>query len=159
VVAALVLGLLGDVGLMLSDGSSDVPFLAGLGAFLLGHVCYLVAFSIAGLRGVDLLAGFLIALGVAALALPAVLRGAARAAGRPFAAMVAGYAAVLAAMTTLAVGTGLLATAAGGALFLVSDTLIARQRFVARIPYGDLAVIVTYHLAQALILIGLITGA
>lgn len=159
VVAALVLGLVGDVGLMLSDGSSDGPFLAGLGAFLLGHVAYLVAFGIAGVRGIDVLAGFLIALGVAALALPPVLRGAARAAGRPFAVLVAGYAAVLAAMTTLAVGTGLLATAAGGALFLISDTLIARQRFVARIPHGDVLVMVTYHLAQALILIGLITAA
>lgn len=159
VVAALVLGLLGDVGLMLSDGTSDRPFLAGLGAFLLGHVCYIVAFAIAGVRGIDLLAGFLVALGVAALTLPAVLRGAARAAGRPFAALVAGYAAVLAAMTTFAVGTGLLATASGGALFLVSDTLIARERFVERVPHGDLAVIVTYHLAQALILIGLITAA
>ena len=157
VIAALALGLVGDVGLMLSsEGRTDPPFIAGLGAFLLGHVCYLVAFARAGLRGVDVLAGLLVALGVAALALPQVLRGAARSAGRPFAAVVAAYAAVLAAMTTLAVGTGLVATAIGGVLFLVSDTLIARQRFVGRLAYGDLLVIVTYHVAQGLILIGLI---
>ena len=159
VVAALVLGLLGEVGLMLSDGTADVPFLGGLGSFLFGHVCYVIAFVIAGVRGLDLLAGLLIAAGIAALALPPVLRGAARTAGRPFAGLVAGYAVFLAAMTTLAVGTAQLAIAAGGALFLVSDTLIARQRFVARLPHGDLAVIVTYHLAQALILIGLIAAA
>lgn len=156
VVAALVLGLLGDVGLMLSSGRTDAPFIAGLGSFLLGHLCYLAAFAVAGLRAVDVLAGVLIAAGVAALALPRVLRGAARSAGRPFALVVAGYAAVLATMTALAVGTGLWAAAVGGVLFLVSDTLIARQRFVARIPYGDVLIIVTYHLAQALILIGLI---
>jgi len=159
VVAALALGLLGDVGLMLSDGSPDLPFLAGLGAFLLGHVCYVIAFLFAGVRGLDLLAGLLVAAGIAALALPPVLRGAARSAGRPFAAVVAGYALFLAAMTTLAVGTAQLAVAAGGALFLVSDTLIARERFVARLPHGDLAVIVTYHLAQGLILVGLIAAA
>lgn len=157
VIAALVLGLLGDVGLMLSsEGRTDPPFIAGLGAFLLGHICYLVAFAQAGLRGVDIAAGLLIAIGVAALALPQVLRGAARSAGQPFAAIVATYAAVLAAMTTLAVGTGLVATAIGGVLFLASDTLIARQRFVGRLPHGDLLVIVTYHVAQGLILIGLI---
>ena len=156
VVAALVLGLLGDVGLMLSSGRTDPPFLAGLAAFLLGHVCYLVGFARTGLRPVDVLAGVLIAVGVAALTLPQVLRGARRSAGRPFALVVAGYATLLAAMTALAVGTGIVATAIGGALFLVSDTLIARRRFVAEVRHGDLLVMVTYHLAQALILIGLI---
>jgi uncharacterized membrane protein YhhN len=159
VVAALVCGLLGDVGLMLSSGRTDAPFIAGLGSFLVGHICYVIAFAVVGLRGIDVLAGLLIAGGLAALALPQVLRGAARAAGRPFALIVAGYAAFLAAMSTLAVGTGLVPTAIGGVLFLVSDTLIARQRFVARRPHGDLLVIVTYHLAQALILIGLVGAA
>jgi uncharacterized membrane protein YhhN len=157
VVAALALGLVGDIGLMLSrDGRTDPPFIAGLGAFLLGHICYVVAFARTGLRWIDVLAGLLVVLGVAGLALAPVLRGAARSAGRPFAYVVAGYAAVLSAMTALAVGTGLVATAIGGVLFLGSDTLIARQRFVARVPHGDLAIIVTYHVGQALILIGLV---
>lgn len=157
IVAALALGLLGDVGLMLSaDERPDPPFLAGLGAFLLGHVCYLVAFARVGLHGVDVLAGLLIVAGIAGLALPQVLRGAARAAGRPFAAVVGGYAAVLAAMTVLGIGTGHVATAIGTALFLVSDTLIARTRFVGRLPHADVLIIVTYHVGQALILIGLL---
>ena len=157
VVAALALGLLGDVGLMLSkDGRPDPPFLAGLGAFLAGHVCYLVAFLRHGVHGVDLLAGGLVVLGVAGLALPAVLRGAARAAGREFAGVVAGYAAVLAAMTVLGVGTGAIATALGAVLFLCSDTVLARARFVARMPHGELLVITTYHAAQFLILLGLV---
>lgn len=158
VITALALGLLGDVGLMLSRGDTDPPFLAGLGAFLLGHVAYLVAFAVTGLRGIDLLAGLLVSAGVAAAFLPPVLRGAARTAGRPFAGVVSAYALLLAAMATLAVGTGIVATAVGGVLFLISDTLIARQRFVARMRHGDLLVMVTYHLAQALILIGLIAA-
>jgi uncharacterized membrane protein YhhN len=159
VVGALVFGLMGDVGLMLSSGDTDPPFLVGLGSFLIGHIWYLVAFAVAGLRGLYLLAGLLIVGGIAGLALPAVLRGAARSAGRSFALVVGGYATLLAAMSALAVGTGIIATAVGGVLFLASDTLIARNRFVAPIRHGDLLVIVTYHLAQFLIVIGLIAAA
>jgi uncharacterized membrane protein YhhN len=48
------------------------------------------------------------------------------------------------------------ATAAGGVLFLASDTVLAHDRFVRRLHPGPLAVIVSYHLAQLLIVIGLI---
>jgi uncharacterized membrane protein YhhN len=159
VIAALALGLLGDIGLMLSDGGPDVPFIAGLAAFLLGHVAYIIAFTKLGLHGLDLLAGGLIAAGVAGLALPAALRGAARAAGREFALIVAGYAGVLASMTVLGVGTGAIAVAVGAVLFLISDAMIARERFVAAVPVGRLLIIVTYHVAQVLILVGLIRAS
>jgi uncharacterized membrane protein YhhN len=158
VVGALVLGLLGDVGLMLSDGSTDPPFVAGLGSFLFGHVCYVIAFGIVGLGGLATFAGLLVVGGIAGLTLPAVLRGAARSAGPVFAGIVGGYAATLAAMTVLGVGTGLVATAIGAVSFLCSDTLIARDRFVEPVPHGKVLIIVTYHLAQFLILIGLVYG-
>ena len=159
VVAALALGLLGDVGLMLSSGRTDPPFLAGLAAFLLGHVAYIIAFTRLGLRGLDVLAGVLVVAGIAGLALPAVLRGAARSAGREFALLVAAYAGVLASMTVLGVGTGCVAVAIGAVLFLSSDTMIARERFVAPIANGRLLIIVSYHAAQILILIGLIRAS
>jgi uncharacterized membrane protein YhhN len=156
-IAALAFGLLGDIGLMLSrEGRTDPPFLAGLGAFLVGHLAYQVAFVEAGIRGLDVLAGLLVVVGVAGLALPTVLRGATRSAGPSLAAAVASYAVMLSLMTILGVGTGIIATAIGAALFLLSDTLIARERFVARMRHGSLIVIVTYHAAQFLILIGLI---
>jgi uncharacterized membrane protein YhhN len=154
VIAALALGLLGDVGLMLSKGHTDPPFIAGLVAFLLGHVAYIVAFTRLGVHGVDLVAGGLIVAGIAGLAVPAVLRGAARTSGAPFALVVAGYAGVLASMTVLGVGTACIPIAVGTVLFLISDTLIARERFVRQLPLGGLLIIVTYHLAQFLILIG-----
>ena len=157
IVAGLAFGLLGDIGLMLSkEGEPDLPFLAGLGAFLAGHICYLVGFTRHGVRGVDLLAGLLIVLGVAGLMLPQVLLGANRVAGREFAVVVAAYAGVLSAMTVFAVGTTAIATAIGGVLFLVSDTLIARERFVRPVPQGRLLVIATYHAAQFLIVLGLV---
>jgi uncharacterized membrane protein YhhN len=159
VVGALVLGLLGDVGLMLSSGSTDPPFIAGLGSFLFGHICYLIAFAIVGLDGLATIAGLLVSGGIAGLALPAVLRGAARSAGVVFAGIVGMYASALAAMTVLGVGTGIVAVAVGATSFLCSDTLIARERFVAPVRHGKVLIIVTYHLAQFLILIGLTYGA
>jgi uncharacterized membrane protein YhhN len=157
VVAALACGLLGDVGLMLSSaGRTDAPFMTGLAAFLFGHLCYVVALLRHGVRAVDLLAGVLVVAGVAALTLPRVLRGATRAGGRALADAVSLYACALAAMAVLAIGTSVVPTAVGGALFLVSDTLLARQRFVALLAHGDLVVMVTYHLAQFLIVVGLI---
>ncbi|MEO9138949.1 MAG: lysoplasmalogenase [Jatrophihabitans sp.] len=157
IVAGLVFGLLGDVGLMLADeDKADTPFLAGLTSFLIGHICYLAGFIRVGVQTLPILAGLLIVGGIAGLMLPQVLRGAAADAGRGFAGIVAAYSAVLGAMAVLAVGTQHIATAVGGVLFLVSDTVIARGRFVAPITRGPLLVIVTYHLAQFLIVLGLI---
>lgn len=158
IVGALILGLLGDVGLMLAsdeDGPPDLPFLLGLGSFLLGHVCYLIAFARYGLHGWQLVAGLLIVGGCAALLLPRVLAGARRVGGTSLMSVVGAYAAALSAVAVLGVGTGAIATAIGGILFLASDSLIARERFVRRHRFGPLAIIVSYHAAQALILIGL----
>lgn len=156
VIAALVLGLLGDIGLMLSKGGTDLPFLAGLGAFLLGHVAYILAFLQLETRTVDLVAGLFVVAGVAGLVLPAILLGAIEKSGSAFAGIVMVYVLGLATMTVLAAGTGIIATAVGGVLFLASDAILARGRFVAPVPRGPLLVIITYHLAQFLILIGLI---
>ena len=162
VVAALALGLVGDIALMLSSddaGALDGAFLIGLAAFLAGHVCYLAAFARYGLGGLQLLAGLLVVVGVAALTLPRVLSGANTAGGRELTAVVGTYAAVLAATAVLAVGTKSVLTATGGLLFLGSDTVLAWERFVKPIRRGPVIVIVSYHLAQALIVIGLIAGS
>ncbi len=139
-------------------GRTDRPFLARAGRvpgrppLLPGRLRRSPA-----LHGLQSIAGLLIVGGAAALVLPDVLRGARqlrRASSSPTSS--AAYAAVLASMAVLAVGTSIIATAIGGVLFLVSDMLIARDRFVAPVRHGKLLVIVTYHLAQFLILIGLI---
>jgi uncharacterized membrane protein YhhN len=159
IVAALVFGLVGDVGLMLSNKDTDtpdLPLMAGLGSFLVGHVCYLAAFARYGVHGLNVVAGVLIVGGAAALALPQVLAGARKSGGGELTAVVALYAAMLAAMSVLAIGTAAVATAIGGVLFLGSDMLIAFERFVRPVRRGPLLVISTYHLAQVLILVGLL---
>lgn len=158
-VAALVLGLLGDVFLMFSDetsSSADGAFMAGLGSFLVGHLAYLVAFTRHGVHGWQMLAGALVVGGVSALAVPRVLHGARDRGGSVLAGAVGVYAAALGAMTILGFGTAAVATAIGALLFLASDTAIAWQRFVHPLLRGPLLVIVTYHLAQLLIVVGLI---
>ncbi|MCU1659241.1 MAG: YhhN family protein [Pseudonocardiales bacterium] len=157
VVAALVFGLLGDVALLFADeGSTDVPFLIGLGSFLVGHLAYVAAFSRHGLHGLDVVAGGLVVGGATVLALPRVLRSARRSGGTGLAAVVGLYAAALATMTVLGVGTAAVLTAIGALLFLASDLTLAWDRFVQPLLRGPVLVAVTYHLAQLLIVIGLI---
>lgn len=160
-VAALVFGLLGDIFLMFaSDADSadhaEGAFMAGLGCFLLGHIAYVVAFTRHGLHTWQMLAGALVVGGVTALAMPRVLHGARERGGRVLAVAVGSYAAALGAMTVLGFGTAAVATAIGAMLFLVSDTAIAWQRFVHPLVRGPLLVIVTYHVAQLLIVVGMI---
>jgi uncharacterized membrane protein YhhN len=157
VMAALVFGLLGDIALLFTEeGSADAPFLVGLGSFLVGHVAYLVGFTVHGVRGLHLLAGLLVVAGVTVLALPRVLRGANAADGPGLATIVGVYGGVLGAMTVLGIGTTAVLTALGALLFLTSDLTLAWDRFVQPLLRGPLLVIVTYHLAQLFIVIGLI---
>ncbi|MFI6692208.1 lysoplasmalogenase [Streptomyces sp. NPDC050433] len=147
-VAALLLGWGGDVFLL---SSADGAFLAGMGCFAAGHVCYLTLFGRRRTR-VDLALGYGLLVVVTLVLLwpdlPAELR-----------VPVAGYSLLLAAMAYRASGLGPLA-GAGGALFLLSDTLIAAG--VAewpRPPVADLWIMLTYIAAQALLTAGVLRAA
>ncbi|WP_369143510.1 lysoplasmalogenase [Streptomyces sp. R44] len=141
--AALLLGWGGDV-FLLSD--ADWAFLVGMGSFAAGHVCYLFLFG----RGrTSPLLGALYALALLATVallwpdLPAELR-----------IPVAGYSLLLTAMAYRSSALGLLA-GLGGALFLLSDTLIATG--VAewpQLPAPDFWVMLTYIAAQYLLTAG-----
>ncbi|CAM5558424.1 Lysoplasmalogenase OS=Streptomyces alboniger OX=132473 GN=CP975_07650 PE=3 SV=1 [Streptomyces alboniger] len=153
--AALLLGWGGDT-LLLFD--ADAAFLAGMGCFAAGHVCYLVLFArygdrnrYRGARGAALVAGYAAALVVTVALLwpdlPADLR-----------VPVAGYSLLLTAMALGATAPGP-ATAAGGALFLLSDTLIATG--VAewpQLPRPDFAIMLTYVAAQFLLARGVLAA-
>lgn len=149
-VAALLFGWGGDVFLL---SSADGAFLAGMGCFAAGHLCYLALFARRRTRRALALAagyGLLLALTLVPLwpDLPAELR-----------VPVAVYSLLLAAMAYRASGLGVLA-GAGGAFFLVSDTLIATG--VAewpRPPAVDLWIMLTYLAAQALLTAGVLRAA
>ncbi|WP_439081135.1 lysoplasmalogenase [Streptomyces sp. WL006] len=152
-VAALLFGWGGDVFLLVDD---DLAFLVGMGSFAAGHVCYLTLFARGeGRRAPAALAtgaGYAVVLAVFLVLiwpdLPADLR-----------APLTGYSLLLTAVAWRAGVFGAYA-AAGGALFLLSDALIATG--IAEWPQApapDFWVMLTYIVAQALLAHGVLTGA
>jgi uncharacterized membrane protein YhhN len=150
---ALVLGLAGDVFLL---GDTDTRFRLGLAAFLLGHLAFVVSFARLGLDPPDwqwaawvVLFGCLIA---TRRVVPATfLRG-----GQALALPVALYTVVIGAMVILAFDTGQPLIAIGATVFAASDSILAVDRFVRPRPWAPVAVMVTYHLGQALIVAGVL---
>ena len=143
---ALALGGAGDVALL---GSGETAFTAGLVSFLAGHVAWIIALR--QRPG----GGYLRAR--PALAVPHLAT---------FGAMnaylwnrtgkeripVFGYSAVLLAMSLVALDSGSPRTAAGGTLFLASDTLLALEKFGGlRLPAHEGLVMATYATSQALL--------
>lgn len=128
VLGALLLSTLGDV-LLIPEGAKGA-FLGGLGAFLLAHVAFAVAFWV---RGVDVL-GIGAALPVLGVFAALVGRWLVPHVKPSMKGPVVAYILAIAAMVTLAAG----AVAAGApaligaaaVTFLVSDLFVARQRFV-----------------------------
>ncbi|MEU1472165.1 lysoplasmalogenase [Streptomyces sp. NPDC005761] len=142
-IAALLCGWIGDVFLL---ADADLAFLVGMGGFAAGHLCYLRLFGRA--RGA-LLPGIAYAVVLTVFVvliwdgLPAGLR-----------IPMAGYSLLL---TAMAYRSGVLGryAAAGGALFLLSDALIATG--IAdwpQLPAPDFWVMSTYVAAQLLLTLG-----
>lgn len=144
IIAALAFSTLGDIAL-LNDGPGW--FIAGMAAFLAAHICYITTFLRNGVRPKPLviaayavvLAGGLIWLWqpLGAMAFPMTFYGLA----------LAGTAILTASVNPLA--------GAGGALFFISDFLIAVNVADAlELPGPPIWVMLTYATGQALIAIG-----
>ncbi|GAA0673379.1 hypothetical protein GCM10009548_48530 [Streptomyces malaysiensis subsp. malaysiensis] len=152
--AALLCGCGGDVLLQIGG---ETAFLAGMGCFAAGHLCYLALFARAG-RGraaarveprtaAWVAAGYGAAwLGTVALLWP----GLAAHLRLP----VVGYSLLLTAMALAALGAGPW-TGLGGALFMLSDTLIAAGLADwPRPPVPQFWIMATYVAAQWLLMTG-----
>ena len=151
-VAALVLCLLGDVFLMLPR---DL-FVPGLGAFLLGHLAYIVGMHVEGVHDVRFLVGVaLVAVALAVIGTP-ILRAIRSGPEPALAGPVVAYMVVISAMVASAIGVGGLALIAGALLFYASDALIAWNRFLHETPNAGVSIMVTYHLAQVLLVVSLV---
>jgi uncharacterized membrane protein YhhN len=155
-IAGLGASLAGDV-LLLPPGR----FMAGLAAFLLAHLAYLVAFLQLPGETAWLAAGVLVALVTVATVGRILVRAAARVGlGLP----VAAYLVAICAMAVAATRTGGAVAIAGAWLFVASDALLGWGRL--REPRPGLergggrvlgtAVMVTYHAGQALIVLAVV---
>lgn len=150
---ALALGLVGDV-LLLED--TPQRFVGGLAAFLVGHLAYVASFVTAGLdRPAWGWLGLLVLL-VALLVGRRILPGAVAEGGAVLGVAVGAYMAVIGAMAVTGWATGLALVGLGASLFVVSDTVLAMGKFVQERLWTSVVVIVSYHLAQVLIVVGLL---
>ncbi len=152
---ALVFGLGGDVFLL---GESDSRFRLGLASFLVGHLAYVACFIALGLdpQGWNYLSFLVLGgclLATRQVAASTYLRG-----GLALAAPVAVYTVVIGAMVIYAFTTGVGLIAVGATIFAVSDTVLARDRFVRPWDGAQLLVMVTYHVGQALIVAGVLAS-
>jgi uncharacterized membrane protein YhhN len=143
---ALALGGVGDMALL---GSSEAAFRAGLVSFLGGHVAWIIALRQRPGGGRLRARPALAALQVGAFAgLNAYLW---KRTGQDRIPVIV-YSAALLAMALTALDCGPPRTAAGGALFLVSDALLALEKFGGvRLPAHEGLVMATYAGAQALL--------
>lgn len=163
VMGGLVLSWVGDVVLMFSD-RGELFFPAGLGAFLVAHLLYIAAYArsvsrTAGepflrRRPVWLLPFGLLFVGIYGLLYPAL--GAMRV-------PVLVYTATIVLMAVLALNRwGRVPEASfrlimwGALLFILSDAVLAVDKFLVTMPYAGVVVMSTYVAAQYLIVEGTI---
>lgn len=140
VLVGLVLGAIGDVLLMFERW-----FLFGLISFATGHIAFIVAFvGVAAPTAVSSAIAAALAAASATWLLPLL--------DRPWRAPVSIYIVVISAMLAAALPAGQrdLATA-GAALFVASDLLVARERFVHSDPRNALWGLPLYYAGQVLI--------
>ncbi|GAB77331.1 Uncharacterized membrane protein YhhN [Austwickia chelonae] len=150
----LICGLVGDAFLLRKNSTA---FLAGLSAFLMGHLCYVMAFAVSWLHPMSALLSALLISPFAVLSLMRVRSGASQQNGSMMSYATLGYGSILSVMAIAAGATGQPLTLIGGVLFVVSDTVLALDRFDAPRPYAGAVIIMTYQLAQVCIVMGTLT--
>ena len=150
-VAALVFSLAGDVFLMLPNPKMFVP---GLGSFLVGHVLYIIGFFHAHLSPGWLFIGGVVVFVLVLSIGPTVVKGASevdKVLGLP----VLVYMLTISVMVTCSFGSSSATAMYGAVLFYLSDLCIGWSRFVKDFTNSRMAIIVTYHVAQILLVVSL----
>lgn len=122
-------------------------FLAGLGTFFLAHIFYIIAFQHVNKRKMPILVGAIFI--IYSIAIGVLLIGAQIPekeyilAGAIFA-----YIAVIFLMGWKSIGTKLPLAMIGAILFILSDSVLAFDRFIEAVPYVDALVMIPYYSAQ-----------
>jgi hypothetical protein len=171
--AAQIFGLAGDIFLLYSERW----FLWGLGAFLAGHVFYLILIVnilIDGIRrddssfirfGVWFVVGLTIFVFILLFYKAIVTVLLQKQPGKPFVISLFVYAFILTSVMVLSYLTVIIRfgeswipwlLSIGGTLFFISDFTLAYDRFVKRLANGQLGVMITYLLGQFFLAYGFI---
>jgi uncharacterized membrane protein YhhN len=148
ILAALALGWVGDAALLSRRRGG---FVAGLGAFLVAHLCFALAFCLGAFSLAALLVALVPALGVGIAVgrwlwphLGATYRG-------PVAAYVAAILLMCAAAAGYGAATGRWQVLLGAVTFAASDVAVARERFVARSFANKAWGLPAYYAAQLIL--------
>jgi uncharacterized membrane protein YhhN len=150
-VVALVFGLVGDVLLMLPG---DL-LVAGIAAFLAGHLAYIVGFRFGGYNTEGVVAGAAVAGASIGLLLPRVIQGLERSGRNNLKMPVIAYVVVISLMLVSAYASGNALAIVGGLCFFFSDAILAWYRFVKPVRWGPPVNIVMYQAGQALLVLSL----
>lgn len=146
---ALVFSWSGDV---LLQSPTELAFLFGLAAFLVAHVFFIITFVKVGSGRLSAWTALYLLGYVGLIVVLAPELGS-------LTAPVSVYGAVLGAAAVLATRVNRL-TGLGAGLFLVSDSVLAINRFASSltIPFVDLLIMSTYIVGEGLIVFGLVTA-
>jgi len=147
---ALGFCVIGDVFLMLPRDA----FLPGLAAFAAAQTCFAVSFALQGPTALRFVIAVLLVVPAAVILARRFVGAIAGGNDGPLVPALVLYIAVISAMVVSALAGGTVVGVAGALLFLTSDSLIAEQRFVAPRGWQPVAIIVTYHLALAGLVLG-----
>jgi len=159
ILLALIFSLGGDI-FLLFESKDPVFFLLGLTSFLIAHIFYIVFFHLIRIR--ENIAGNILLLLVVVVyytALMTILSPYLESLKLP----VRIYGVVISFMLLLALHTGFITNKkarlmmiTGAVLFIISDSLLALNKFYAPFDYAGIGVMLTYGLAQLFIVDGAI---
>jgi uncharacterized membrane protein YhhN len=151
-VAALAFSLAGDVFLMLPR---DL-FVAGLGSFLVAQLAFGVGYDLHGGSADEYVLGGVLVGAIVALLGARFVRALRRRGHGELLVPVVVYMLAIGFMAVSAVASANAYGVAGALLFVASDSLIAETRFVGERSWGRVAIMVTYHLALAGLVVSLV---
>lgn len=151
-IIAFVFCLLGDVFLMLPRDA----FVSGLASFAIAQICFAVSLLTQDVTSTRLVVGLVIVVPITIFLARRYVKSISTSGHKELVVPVVVYMMVIAAMAVSAIAGGTAIGIAGAAFFLLSDALIAEQRFVKERAWQPVGIMVTYHVALAGLSLGLV---
>lgn len=147
---ALVFCALGDVFLMLPRDA----FVPGLASFAVAQVLLVISFAVQDPTTLRLVIALVIVVSVVFILSRRFIGALGRSGHRSLVPAIIIYMTVISSMAIAAISGGTAIGIIGAVLFLISDSLIAEERFVVSRRWQPLTIIVTYHVALAGLVLG-----
>ena len=151
-IIAFVFCLLGDVFLMLPRDA----FVPGLASFAIAQICFAVSLLNEDVTTLRLLIGLVIVVPATLVLARRFIRHISGEGHKELVFPVMVYMIVIAAMAASAIAGATAIGIVGAIFFMLSDSLIAEQRFVKERSWQPVGIMVTYHVALAGLALGLL---